>query len=122
MNCKIPIWRNGDDEDCNGFITDHVDYNKSRIILNKLYRLSTNNKARADKLFSMTARINKFFYPNKQEGGNTLGKFNNLYLIVQVYSESSVEGEVICSTCTFDVNYKVPNSINNSKTKTLKRR
>ena len=109
LNCNIPIWRNDDDDDFNGFITDHIDYNKSRIIVNKLYRLSTNNKARADKLFSMTAKINKFFYPNKQEGGNTLGKLNNLYWIVQVYSESSAEGELISSTCTFDVNYKVPN-------------
>ena len=105
--CTIPIWRTGLDES-NGFISDYIDYSKCRVLRRRMFKLyMTNEKSVASKLININVKLEKFLYPNKQTGGDVLGRFTNLYWVIQAYSETKGE-EIVSIKFVSDVNYKEP--------------
>ena len=61
----------------------------------------------ASRLININCELEKFLYPNKQTGGDVLGKFTNLYWVIQAYSETKGE-EIVSIKFVSDVNYKEP--------------
>ena len=78
---QMPIWRSLTNE-TQGFITDYPDTSKCRVIRRKIIKLTTvNEKIYPQRMFAFTVPVKRFIFPNRQDGANIYGKFNNLHWI-----------------------------------------